>query len=256
MKRERVKILVVDDDANLRSAVCTCLDDAGYAVTRAPDGAAALERLRGDAPDLILLDLSMPRMDGMAFLAELSQRPGGLPAKTVVMTGHSSVRAAVQAVLLGASDFLEKPFTPDDLRLSVAGVLEYAEPRPPSGPASAGATYDAVLAGVRQALSSGQVDRAEDLLTTAESITDADPGFLNLAGAIHEAHGRLGRARRYYRRAVSTRPGGYAPAKHNLARLDEADRTGRPPAGLADLGDGRPVADRTSPNLIGANPHV
>ncbi len=235
IRDKRAKVLVVDDDANLRTTVCMCLDEAGYAVTRAGDGADALARIGGDAPDLVLLDLSMPRLDGIAFLTELGQRSAGPIVRTVVMTGHGSVRAAVQAVLLGARDFLEKPFTPDDLRLSVAGVLDDDGVAPPLLP-TAGRTYDAVLAGVRDALADGRVDTAQSLLSTAGAITDADPGFLNLAGAIHEARGRIASARRYYRRAVATRPGGYAPARNNLARLDLADRTGLPVADAADLG--------------------
>ena len=232
----RARVLVVDDDANLRTTVCTCLEEAGYAVTRAGDGADALARIRGDAPDLVLLDLSMPRLDGIGFLSELGRRSSGPMVRTVVMSGHGSVRTAVQAVLMGARDFLEKPFTPDDLRLSVAGALDDGgtEAIPPLP--TAGRTYDAVLAGVRDALAEGRVDTAQTLLSTAGAITDADPGFLNLAGAIHEARGRIASARRYYRRAVATRPGGYEPARNNLARLDQADRTGLPAADAADLG--------------------
>jgi DNA-binding response OmpR family regulator len=225
------KVLVVDDDANIRATVRMCLEAEGYAVDQAADGGGALGRVRRDPPDLILLDLSMPRMDGMALLQRLGQQFPRLPSRVIVMTANGSVRAAVQSTRLGASDFLEKPFTPDDLRLSVASVL--GEARAGAG-LTAGATYDAVLAGVREALADGRVDAAEALLSTAGAMVDADPTYLNLAGVVHEAHGRASSARRFYRKAVAT-PGGYAPAQANLDRMDEADRTGRTDA-PADLG--------------------
>ncbi len=238
----RSTVLVVDDDANIRVTVRLSLEADGYAVDQAADGGAALGRIRRDPPDLVLLDLSMPRMDGMALLTRLSQQFPRPPSRVVVMTANGSVRAAVQAIRLGASDFLEKPFTPDDLRLSVASVL--GEGRGTGGAAagglSAGATYDRVLAGVREALERGQVEAARALLTTAGGIADADPSYLNLAGVVNEAHGRVATARRYYRKAAGA-AGGYPPAAANLGRLDEAERTGRTDA-PADLGDGRPPA--------------
>jgi DNA-binding response OmpR family regulator len=232
-------VLVVDDDANIRATVRMCLESDGYTVDQAADGGAALGRIRRDAPDLILLDLSMPRMDGMALLTRLSQQWPRVTSRLVVMTANGSVRAAVQAIRLGASDFLEKPFTPDDLRLSVASVLDEGRAGG-GGPGrlSAGATYDAILTGVREALAGGRVETAQSLLTTAGAIADADPSFLNLAGVVHEAHGRVASARRFYRKAASV-AGGYEAARANLARLDEAERTGRAD-GLADLGDGPP----------------
>ena len=229
-------VLVVDDDANIRATVRLCLESDGYAVDQAADGGAALGRIRREPPDLILLDLSMPRMDGMDLLTRLSQQWPRVPSRVVVMTANGSVRAAVQAIRLGASDFLEKPFTPDDLRLSVASVLGEGRGGGP-GRLSAGATYDAVLAGVRDALEKGQVEAARALLSTAGGIADADPSYLNLAGVVNEAHGRVATARRYYRKADAVAAGGYGPARANLGRLDEADRTGRADA-PADLGGG------------------
>ena len=231
----RSTVLVVDDDANIRATVRLCLETDGYAVDQAADGGAALGRIRRDPPDLVLLDLSMPRMDGMELLTRLSQQWPRVHSRVVVMTANGSVRAAVQAIRLGASDFLEKPFTPDDLRLSVTSVLDEGRRETGArGSLSAGATYDRVLAGVREALERGQVEAARALLTTAGEIADADPTYLNLAGVVNEAHGRVATARRYYRKAAAA-AGGYPPATANLARLDEADRTGRTDA-PADLG--------------------
>jgi DNA-binding NtrC family response regulator len=235
--KKPAKVLVVDDDANIRTAVRICLETDGYTVIHANDGAIGLDRVRRESPDLVLLDLAMPRMDGIALLTAFGREWRLPPCRVIVMTAHGSVRTAVQAIRLGASDYLEKPFTPDDLRLSVASVLNEDHPGDGSTP-TAGATYDAVLAGVRDALAEGHVPTAEGLLNTAAAIADADPVFLNLAAAIHEAHGRTTGARKLYRRAAAA-PGGYEPARRNMARLDQAERTGSP-AGPAELG-GLPV---------------
>ena len=117
-------ILVVDDDANIRRAVRYCLEAAGYVVYEASNGLEAMQRLERDAPDLMLLDLSMPATDGMNLLAAIRSRWDQYPTRVVVVSAHGTMKTAVQAMQLGASDFLEKPFTPEDLRLSIAAVLQ------------------------------------------------------------------------------------------------------------------------------------
>jgi DNA-binding response OmpR family regulator len=120
----RKRILIADDEPNIQTMVRMCLSTEGYDLDRAMDGRAALDAIRRVSPDLLLLDLAMPVMDGMAVLRELQDQRAIPGVRVVVMTAHGSVRTAVQAVRLGASDFLEKPFRPEDLRLSVASVLD------------------------------------------------------------------------------------------------------------------------------------
>jgi DNA-binding NtrC family response regulator len=134
-------ILIADDDASIRTAVRVCLQADGYVVHEARNGREAMDRIMHDPPDLALLDLAMPLMDGMAVLAQMRSLWERYPTRIIVMTAQGSIRIATQAMQLGASDFLEKPFTPEDLRLSVASVLEArnverAEPPspPPPGP--------------------------------------------------------------------------------------------------------------------------
>ncbi len=93
-------------------------------MTEAGDGQAALERLSGPGQDydLILLDLLMPRMDGMELLRRL--RADGNIVPVVILTAHGSIPEAVEAMKLGAIDFLTKPITPDALRRVVAEVIE------------------------------------------------------------------------------------------------------------------------------------
>ena len=115
-------LLVVEDDDDVRRAVSEALTDEGYDVIEAPNGAAALERARTSEPDLILLDLRMPEMDGWRFAQEYGRAPGPR-APIVVMTTAGG--AASLASDLGADAFLSKPFDVADL---IRVVGEHADP--------------------------------------------------------------------------------------------------------------------------------
>jgi two-component system, OmpR family, alkaline phosphatase synthesis response regulator PhoP len=219
------KILIADDESNLQSLLSLCLTTDGYEVSLSSDGQQTMDALARERFDLLLLDLSMPVMDGLSVLRAMRELPTITAAKAppvIVMTAHGSVRSAVLAIRLGAADFLEKPFSPDDLRLSIAAVLDEA-PRIVARP---GAGYWQVLAAVPDALRAGDLNEAESLLMAAGTITDSDPCFLNLAGAVHEAHGRPASARRFYERALELEAG-YQPARINLDRLNEIERVAR-----------------------------
>jgi CheY-like chemotaxis protein len=215
-------ILIVDDDANIRTSLRVCLEQDGYIVEQASDGKEALELIRRDeTPRLVLLDLAMPGMDGMTLLAQI--RPL-VPQRirVVVITAHGSAKTAIAAIRMGASDFLQKPLTPPDIRQSIASVLNDLPPTANLTPGS----YADVLQHVRQALRAGEFASAEAGLMQAGSIMDQDPQFLNLAGILHESHGRLTSARHFYERAASANPG-YAAAQENLRRLQDIRRHGK-----------------------------
>jgi two-component system response regulator HydG len=216
------KVLVVDDDNNIRNAVRLCLEAEGYAVEQAANGAEALERIHLDAPDLVLLDLAMPGIDGMTVLAELKTLWPQRATRIIVITAHGSVKIAIEAMRLGASDFLEKPFVPESLRRSVASALEDS---PPHLPAIEG-DYFQTLQQVRDALRAHAFAAAERELMKAGTITGEDPAFLNLAGVLHECHGRVECARKFYERSAA-RDRQYRPAQENLRRLGELRRYGK-----------------------------
>jgi DNA-binding response OmpR family regulator len=214
-------ILVVDDEANIRHSVCLCLEGDGYVVRQAENGSVALEQLASDPPDVMLLDIAMPVMDGMTVLAELRTLWARYPTRVIVVTAHGSVKTAIRAVRLGASDFLEKPFLPEDLRQSIASVLRQAPP----GYRDPDEDYAQVLEHVRQALRARHFREAERELMKAGTIAGEDAAFLNLAGILHESHGRVESAKKFYERAVSR--SNYEPAKINLERLGELRRSGK-----------------------------
>lgn len=121
---EPKRILVVDDEQRVRQAIQRVLGDAGYEVLSAEDGRQGLEMVARQTPDLVLVDLMMPVMDGMEFLDQARRRYPGLTS--VVITGFATLDRAVEAMKQGADDFLAKPFKPGELKLVVGRALKRA----------------------------------------------------------------------------------------------------------------------------------
>jgi len=116
-------ILVVDDEPDIRTLVAEILEDEGYVVAAAQNGQSARHALRDRRPDLILLDIWMPDLDGISLLKEWAEDEG-LPCPVIMMSGHGTVETAVEATRLGAYDFLEKPLSMAKLLLTVERALE------------------------------------------------------------------------------------------------------------------------------------
>lgn len=130
MTSEGGSILVVDDDARVRDSIGAVLGDEGFRVRYAADGSEALAAAAAERPDLVLLDVWLPGMDGIQVLEELRRNHEGL--LVIVISGHGNIETAVRATRLGAVGFIEKPFTIDGLLHSVSSVLERARPAPGS----------------------------------------------------------------------------------------------------------------------------
>ncbi len=116
-------ILVVDDEPDIRGLVQEILEDEGYVVAIAENGETARHALRERRPDLILLDIWMPDIDGITLLKEWAEEDE-LPCPVIMMSGHGTVETAVEATRLGAYDFLEKPLSMAKLLLTVERALE------------------------------------------------------------------------------------------------------------------------------------
>lgn len=130
-----MSILVVDDEAGIRSTIRDILTDEGYEVATAADAGEARTRYRGSAPDLVLLDIWMPDTDGITLLKEWSNGTA-LKCPVVIMSGHGTVETAVEATRLGAFDFVEKPLSLEQLLNTVETALAQA----PQAAVSAGAS--------------------------------------------------------------------------------------------------------------------
>jgi DNA-binding response OmpR family regulator len=155
--RASASVLVVDDDPDVRALVSTLLGRAGYQVTEAQDGRAALKALYGERPDLVVLDVNMPDLDGWATLErirELSDVP------VVMLSARGEELEKVRALRAGADDYVTKPFGRQELLARVESVLRRAVG---AGPKE---TYsDAVLT----------VDFAERRLTVGDRSVELTP---------------------------------------------------------------------------------
>lgn len=161
--RVRPRILVVDDDPTVSDVVRLYLEQAGYEVTRVGDGAAALASATREPPSLVVLDLMLPKIDGLEVCRRLRAQDGGLPIVMLTALGEESDR--ILGLQLGADDYVTKPFSPRELVLRVQSVLRRTTGD--TGPIRVGTLADGDLAldvGARVARLRG----AELALTTRE----------------------------------------------------------------------------------------
>ena len=115
-------VLVVDDEQDIRDASERILSRIGYQVQKASRGDEALDILKKNSIDIVLLDLKMPGMDGMEILARIRERSTEI--QVIVITGYATVETAIEAMKQGAYDFIPKPFEPDQLRIVVNRAWE------------------------------------------------------------------------------------------------------------------------------------
>ncbi|MEM0988875.1 MAG: response regulator transcription factor [Pseudomonadota bacterium] len=124
-------ILVVDDDPHIREVVCFALDKAGMTTRAAPDGAAALGLTEAEPPDLIVLDINMPEMDGLELCRQL-RRSSDVPI--LFLSSRDEEIDRVLGLELGADDYVTKPFSPRELVARINAILKRARPGPSDDP--------------------------------------------------------------------------------------------------------------------------
>lgn len=116
------RVLVVDDEANMRHMMSALLSGAGWSVEVAADGEEALRRLSNDSFDFIFCDIRMPGMDGIAFLKTAEERLGR--TNVIMMSAYGTIDTAVEAMKQGAYDYISKPFKPDEVMLVLTKARE------------------------------------------------------------------------------------------------------------------------------------
>jgi DNA-binding response OmpR family regulator len=220
-------ILIVDDEPNVRLVFRTALQSADYTLSTADNGDSALRWTGETQFDLILLDLQMPGMNGMDVLRKL--RAGNNDVPVVIVTAHGSVPDAVEAMKLGAIDFLRKPLSPDELRNVVAEVLarhapepeaKPSPPRPDPEPASVESQFSLHLIRAKRALNRRAFDAAEIFLKQAIGMRPDSAEAHNLMGVLHEMRNNHDASYKEYRAALK-HDRHYEPAKHNMQRYYE-----------------------------------
>ncbi len=186
----QANILVVDDEQDIRNLVCEILEDEGYSVTTAENGESARSAFARRVPDLVLLDIWMPDVDGISLLKEWSDS-GRLDCPVVMISGHGTLETAVEATRLGARDFVEKPLSLAKLLATVKNAL------------AEGSTAPAAPAGPKATAPQGGSPQAQLLRRTAEQaaavrapvLVTGEPGSgkESLAGWLHELSAPAGR---------------------------------------------------------------
>jgi DNA-binding response OmpR family regulator len=219
------KILVVDDEKNIRLTLSQALETLGMPVQTAGDGEEALQKLQDSDFSLVLLDLKLPGMDGLEVLRRIREsRP---KTRVIMITAHGTIAYAVEAMKLGAVDFLRKPFSPSEIRRLVSQVLERQDQEGEGLPG-----YQNLIIEARHRIREGGLESAWEFTRRAVAADPARVEAYNLLGALLEIkHDRL-EAQKFYRAALEIDPT-YRPAGDNLERI-----TSRRQLGPIDLGEG------------------
>ncbi len=121
--KTKPKILIVDDEINVCKSIASALEDQGYIIDTALSGEEGLNKHSENKYDLIVADLMMPDITGIELLKRVKEKTPNV--QFIVVTGYPSIKTAVEAIKLGAFDYIPKPFTPDELRSLVNRALQY-----------------------------------------------------------------------------------------------------------------------------------
>lgn len=209
-------ILIVDDEKNIRLTLSSALEVLKIPVETASSGTEALQKLSEKSFTVLLLDLRMPGMDGMEVLRRVTDKYPHL--MTIIITAYGSIEVAVEAMKLGAVDFLQKPFDPQVVRDMVRRVLQ----APPEGRPARKYEYYVSLA--KHSVNAGELEVARVYATKAAFIKWNLPEAYNLLGEIGEAKGENQEAIKHYREALEVDPT-HEPARKNLERMTSRPNT-------------------------------
>lgn len=210
-----IRILIVDDERNVRLMYRSALETEGFEVFEADSGAAALEQCMARTHDVAILDLRMPEMDGLELLGKMKELKIGTPV--VIITAFADVPNAVNAMKLGAIDFLQKPLLPEQLRNVVKDIL--VRHAPETG-AQDVRDFDYFLRCAKRAVNLRDFAAAKRNIVRALELNPNSPPALNLAGVMFEMCGDYDKAKRHYGQAIKFDKN-FEPAQQNMRRIFE-----------------------------------
>jgi two-component system response regulator AtoC len=244
MLPEKTQVLIVDDEPNLRKILSAQLSRDGYDVLTAEDGEQGLAQLRDHHIDLVITDLKMPKVDGMTLLRRALQEDPDLPV--VMITAHGTVDTAVEALKIGAFDYLTKPFDKDEVRQIVAKALktrQLAGAEASGGQTAPGARFGIIGTSTGITDLYAILERVADTPTTVLITGESGTGKELVARALHDHSSRkdkpfikvncaaipkelieselFGYERGAFTGAVSSKPGRFELANGGTLFLDE-----------------------------------
>ncbi|MBK6696099.1 MAG: sigma-54-dependent Fis family transcriptional regulator [Myxococcales bacterium] len=194
MLPEKKQVLIVDDEVNLRKVLSAQLSRDGYDVMTAEDGAEGLRLLGENHIDLVITDLKMPKVDGMTLLRRALEEMPDLPV--VMITAHGTVDTAVEALKIGAFDYLTKPFDWDEVRQIVAKALktkQLAEADASPAKAAKDARFDIIGQSPQILELFAVLERVADTPTTVLVTGESGTGKELVARALHDHSSRRGK---------------------------------------------------------------
>lgn len=215
---EKSAILVVDDERNIRLTVARALEPLGNPVHTVMNAEEALQELREGAFGLIFLDLKMPGMSGLELLRLV--RDEWPRTKIVIITAHGTIESAVTALKLGAADFIQKPFSPNEIRELATRLLG-----PGGSEGGVAVDYPTLIERGREHISDRRFPEARDTVLKAVANDPTRPEAFNLLGALEEIAGDWLSAQKFYRAALDLDPT-FSPATANLERTTSWSKTG------------------------------
>ena len=216
---EKKQILVVDDEKNIRLTMSQSLEPLGIPVETAVNGEEALRKLREEPFALVFLDLKMPGMDGMDVLRLIKDDWPGI--RVIIITAHGTIASAVEAMKLGAVDFIQKPFSPGEIRELATRVLE----REALDEESA-VGYRALIELAKRHITDRSFAAARETVRKAMAADPAQPEAYNLLGALLEIKGDRLEAQKFYRAALDIDPT-FGPARANMERTTSWSMSGK-----------------------------
>ena len=209
------KILIVDDEKNVRLMYRSSLESEGYEIHEADSGAKALEQCLARTHDAAILDLRMPGMDGLELLEKMKAL--NIETPVVIITAFGDVPNAVNAMKLGAIDFLPKPLTPDQLRNVVKDILVRHSTEEKQNESH---DFDYYLRCAKRAINLRDFAAAKRNLIKSLELNPESPLAMNLSGVMFEMREDFEQAKRYYGQAIKIDKN-FEPAQQNMRRIFE-----------------------------------